>query len=221
MFNRVLIAEDHESANISLRKTLEDLGITNVQFSYYCDDACMHIRKTVHDDEPYDLLITDLSFEEDHRETKIADGAELIQAVRKIRPDLKVIVFSAESKAAVVDKLFKELKINGYVRKARNDAKELKKAIEAIAKNKTYLPDDLKKGVKEKNSFAFTTFDIRVIELLSKGVMQKDIPEYLVREKIKPSGLSSVEKRLNIMKLELECSKNEQLIVICKDLGII
>ena len=38
MLNRVLIAEDQEIANISLRKTLEELGMTPSDV-YYCDDA--------------------------------------------------------------------------------------------------------------------------------------------------------------------------------------
>ena len=39
--------------------------------------------------------------------------------------------------------------------------------------------------------------------------------------KIRPSGLSSIEKRLNNMKNVLEFSKNEQLVAYCKDMGII
>lgn len=221
MFKKVLIAEDHESSNISVQKTLEDLGITLTEYTYYCDDALMHIRKSHQSGQPYDLLITDLSFEEDHRAQKITGGIALISVVKEIQPDLKILVFSAENKAAIIDMLFKELGINGYVRKARHDAKELKLAIDAIYKNKTYLSDHLKQNVKEKNTYEFTDFDITIISLLSKGMLQKDIPLYLQQHNIKPSGLSSIEKRLNFIKEVLEFSKNEQLVAYCKDFGII
>ncbi|MGF1924231.1 MAG: response regulator, partial [Bacteroidia bacterium] len=183
--------------------------------------ALMRVRKGIKDDQPYDLLITDLSFEEDHRKQQLCDGAELIVAVKAEQPQLKVIVFSGESKTAAIDALFKELNIDGYVRKARHDAKELKLAIETIYNNKKYLSADLRQAVKEKNSYEFSEFDVTIISLLTNGTPQKDIPIYLRKNSIKPAGLSSVEKRLNLMKETLGFSKNEQLIAFCKDLGII
>jgi two-component system capsular synthesis response regulator RcsB len=221
MFKRVLIAEDHESTNISVQKTLSDLGVPHTDYVYYCDDALMRVQKGMKGGEPYDLLITDLSFEEDHRVQRISGGIELIKAVKIEQPSLKVIVFSAVNKIALIDILFKELNIDGYVRKARHDAKDLKLAIETIYKDKKYLSADLRQSIKEKNSYEFTPFDIIIISLLSKGTHQKDIPIYLQKNNIKPSGLSSVEKRLNLMKEVLDFSKNEQLIAFCKDLGII
>lgn len=221
MFKRVLIAEDHESANISVQKTLADLRITLTEYTYYCDDALMHIKKGLNDDQPFDLLITDLSFEEDHRPQKISGGPELIKAVRLIQPHLKILVFSAENKVAFIDSLFNDLGINAYVRKARHDAKDLKQAIVAIYKNKKHLSADLKQAGKKKNTYELTGFDITILTLLSQGMLQKDIPLYLQQNNIKPSGLSSVEKRLNMMKELLQFSKNEQLVAYCKDFGII
>jgi len=221
MFKRVLIAEDHESISISVRKTLEDFGVTRTEYTYYCDDALMHIKKNIHDDQPFDLLITDLSFDEDHRVQAIKDGTTLINAVRQIQPNLKILVFSAETKPAIIDSLFKHTDINAYVCKARHDAKELKQAIETIAQNKIYISSDLRQSLRQKNTYEFTAFDITIISLLSQGTLQKDIPAYLQQNNIKPSGLSSVEKRLNLMKEVLAFSKNEQLVAYCKDFGII
>ena len=221
MFKRVLINEDHESANISVRQTLGELGITGIGYTYYCDDAYTQINKSLQDDQPFELLITDLSFEEDHRAQRITDGIELIRLVKELNPNLKILVFSAENKAAVIDLLFKQLNINGYVRKARHDAKDLKTALEELAKGKIYLSADLRQNVKQKNAYEFSEFDITIISLLSQGRLQKDIPTYLQEHNIKPSGLSSVEKRLNLMKEELSFSKNEQLVAYCKDFGII
>jgi two-component system capsular synthesis response regulator RcsB len=67
----------------------------------------------------------------------------------------------------------------------------------------------------------FSDFDIIIIKLLSGGTLQKNIPMYLREHHIRPAGLSSVEKRLNIMKEVLGFSKNEQLVAYCKDFGII
>jgi len=221
MFRKVLIAEDHEMTNISVRKTLEELGVDDARYVYYCDDALSWISKAVRAGQPYELLITDLSFEEDNLTQVLKDGEQLIRAAKDMQPSLKIIVFSAESRSAVVDKLFKTLPIDGYVRKARRDAQHLKQALQAVYKHQSYLSPDLKQTTKGTNTYEFSEFDIAIISLLAQGLLQKDIPIYLQQKHIKPSSLSSVEKRLNAMKEAFGFSKNEQLVAYCKDIGLI
>jgi two-component system capsular synthesis response regulator RcsB len=221
MFKRVLIAEDHESSNISIRKALEDFGCLNNDYVYYCDDALTRITQAIKAGNEYDLLITDLSFDEDEIPQKITSGTQLIKAVKLFQPTIKVLVFSAESKGAIIDNLFKELNINAFVRKARRDVSELNQAFEAISNQKTYLSTALRSSIQYSNAYEFKEFDIILISLLSNGVLQKDIPNHLQAKAIKPSGLSSVEKRLNYMKEVLNFTNNEQLIAFCKDIGVI
>ncbi|MDR6526530.1 DNA-binding NarL/FixJ family response regulator [Chryseobacterium rhizosphaerae] len=221
MFKKILIAEDHESINLSVQKTLEELNIPNVDYVYYCDDALAKIQKAIRENNPYDLLITDLYYEEDHHLQKIKDGKELILKIKEIQPSLKVIVFSAEHKSGVIDSLFNDCKVNGYVRKARNDSKELKKSIASVYINENYLSLDLKQDIKKLNSYEFSAYDITLVTLLSKGVLQKNIPNYLQENDIKPYSLSSVEKKLNGLKEDLEVTSNEHLVAFCKDIGII
>jgi len=221
MFKKVIIAEDHESSNFSVRKVAEKMNISNVDYFHYCDDAYSHIIKSLEKGSPYDLLITDLSFEEDGRKQMITDGKELIRCCRNADPELKVIVFSAEHRLGVIDLLFSELKINAFIRKSRSDSKDLEKAIEIVYNNHTFISQDLKLPVKNVNTLEFSNFDIIILKLLSEGVLQKNIPEVLQQREIHPNSLSSVEKRINTMKITMSVKNNEQLIASCKDLGII
>lgn len=221
MFKKILIAEDHEMGSLSVQKTLEDFNIPKVDYVYYCDDALGKVQKSIRENDPYDLLITDLSFEEDHLKQNIKDGKELILKIKELQPSMKVIVFSGEQKSGIIDSLFTDCKINGYVRKARNDSKDLKKAIASVYVGENYLSLDLKQEVKKLNNYEFSNYDITLITLLSQGVLQKNIPTYLQNNNIKPNSLSSIEKRLNTLKEDLQVTNNEQLIAFCKDLGII
>ena len=45
MITKVLIAEDQESANIAVQKTLEELNITNFEQVFYCDEALDRITR--------------------------------------------------------------------------------------------------------------------------------------------------------------------------------
>lgn len=221
MFKKVLIAEDHEIANISVRRTLQELGIVDTNYVFYCDTALTWIKNGLRDGQPYDLLITDLSFEEDNTPQVLKGGIDLIQAVKQVQPDLKIIVFSAENRPAQIEELFSNQAINAYVRKARKDAEHLKDALHQVAAGHTYQSPDIKQAIREKNTHEFSTLDIHIINLLAQGVLQKNIPTHLQEKNIRPSGLSSVEKRLSLMKEVLDFTKNEQLVIYCRDKGLI
>lgn len=221
MIQKVLIAEDHESASISVRITLEALGINNTLFVYYCDDALSQLRRAVAGSEPFDLLITDLFFEPDHREQGLSGGTALIEAARSLQPHLKILVFSAEARPDIINNLFDREGIDGYVRKARGDAHDLQNAITRIEQNRKYKPIGLRQAIQQKNAHDFTEFDIAIVRLLFQGKKQFELPALLEALQIRPSSLSSIEKRLNLMKQSLNFSKNEQLVVFCRDMGLI
>lgn len=221
MFKKVLIAEDHEIANISVQKTLQELGIIDTKYVYYCDDALSWVRNALRDDEPYDLLITDLSFEDDYNKQRISGGMELIKEIAAIQPNLKVIVFSAENRSSIIEELFNKYGVQGYVRKARRDAQHLKEALYTLFEGRKYQSPDIKQAIRTRNSHDFSALDVNILSLLADGVLQKNIPYHLQERNIKPSGLSSIEKRLGLMKDLLGFSKNEQLVAYCKDIGLI
>ena len=82
MFTKVLIAEDFDSINIALIQTLESMGVTKIEHAKYCDDALLKAKKALQDKAPFDLLISDLSFETDYRTVALKNGEALIAAVK-------------------------------------------------------------------------------------------------------------------------------------------
>ncbi|MBV7532848.1 response regulator [Chitinophaga sp. sic0106] len=215
MINKVLVAEDHQTVNISVQRTLDGLGIICVDHTYYCDDALkkVEVAKTLGDS--YDLLITDLYFEDDGLTQTIKDGMSLIPAVRRIQPELKILVFSGEKEPTVIRRMKEDIGIDGYVIKARNDAKELEMAMDAISKNQTYFPRISQQKMKYGEAFNLSSHDIAILKLLANGISQKDIPLHLKKDNLIPCSLSSVEKRLNKLREEFNCTNNEQLIAAC------
>ncbi len=111
--------------------------------------------------------------------------------------------------------------INAFVHKGRNDMPELKIALEKIFQNENYISSESRTSFQKMNTYEFTNYDLSLITLLASGIIQKDIPEILQDKNIKPNSLSSVEKRLNLLRTSLDVSSNHQLVSFCKDLGII
>lgn len=221
MIEKILIAEDHEIENLAIQKLAEELKILEVDHAFYCDEALKKIEIACSRGAPYDLLITDLYFESDGSQQKITNGIDLISAARQIQPDLQILVFSAEKGVHIINKLVKDYQVDAYVRKARNDAKELKKAFQSLRQRQPYLPYYVARELMRPNIYEFSDFDIQIVRLLSQGYQQNQIPSYLKENNISPSSLSSVEKRLNQIREQLGCAKNEQVVLACRNMGIL
>lgn len=222
MFKKVLAAEDFDSISITIEQAVTELSITEIHHAKYCDDAFLKIKKALHDEEPYDLLISDLSFKTDHRENKLTSGEELISAVKRIQPDLKIIVFSIEDKSFRIKSLFNDLGISAYVSKGRNSIPELKKTILEIYDNDSkILSDGLHHALRDKSLIEIETYDIEILKLLSKGYILDEISSEFKTIGLTPNGSSSIEKRINKLKTYLKASNNVHLIAISKDLGLV
>ncbi|MFC6267428.1 response regulator [Frigoriflavimonas asaccharolytica] len=221
MYHKVLAVEDFESASISVQKALDDLDIKNVVFANYCDQAFEIFNDNFEENSTFDLLITDLSFDEDNNVQEIKSGIELIKKIREISQDVKIIVFSTERRSRKINELFTDLKIDGFVSKGRMDVQELKKAILEISEDNSYISQENLFNIKQTDTLELSNLEYAILQLLSSGILQKNISIILKERNLKPNSLSSLEKILNQLKETFSAKSNEQLIAKCKDLGIL
>tara|TARA_R110000868_G_scaffold36900_11_gene130563 strand:- start:5627 stop:6295 length:669 start_codon:yes stop_codon:yes gene_type:complete len=222
MFKKILIAEDLDSISIAIVQALEELSISEIHHAKYCDDALLKIKKALHDDFPYDLLISDLSFKIDHRENILNSGDELIEAVKKIQPEIRTIVFSIEDKTYRIKSLFNDLGINAYISKGRNSIPQLQKAILSIYHNEEkIISPELSYALRDKSLVEIEAYDISLLKFLSKGLILDEIAIEFKAASISPNGSSSIEKRINKLKIYFKANNNVHLIAIAKDLGLV
>ncbi|MBF4515506.1 response regulator transcription factor [Flavobacterium sp. ANB] len=222
MFKKVIIAEDLDAMNLGIQQVLKDLNIVNFQHSKYCDEALLKVRKAIQDNEPYDLLISDLSFKTDHREVKIANGDELVQKVRELQPNIKIIAYSVEDKSYRIKSLFDNAEIDGFVLKGLNSIEELKKAINLIyTSDQKYISPEVASALQEKNNYEIDDLDIQILKHLSLGTPQDDITETFKELNIKPNSKSTIEKRIAKLKDFFKANNTIHLVSITKDMGII
>jgi DNA-binding NarL/FixJ family response regulator len=222
MFHKVLVAEDLDSISISVDQALKELSVSKIHHSKYCDDALLKIKKAQLDNVPYELLISDLSFKADSRKTKLKSGEELIEAVKQIQPNIKIVVFSIEDKSFRIKSLFNNLGINAYVSKGRESIPELKKAIQGIFKGDTkIISPELSNILVNKALIEIEIYDIDILKLLSLGYTLEEISCSFKTKGIIPNGTSSIEKRINKLKTYFNASNNAHLMAITKDLGLV
>lgn len=221
MFKNVLVVDDHASVNHGIVQTLKNNAqIPQVAFTQYCEDAYIKFQKALLDNSPFDLVILDLTFKEDHRTQTIKSGLDLIKLLRKKQPQLKVIVYSVEDRKAKIKSYIERYNINGFISKGRYGLKELLEAIPSVWNHVLYTSKSLEL-TKNNSTFEIDDFDIMILQELAKGTNQKEISEQLQYKNTKSNSLSSIEKRINKLKIHFKAKNTTHLIAIGKDLGII
>ena len=200
MFKKIIVNEDLDPINLAVVQTLKDMDVAEVEYAKYCDETFLKIKKAKADNAPFDLLITDLSFD----------------------PTLKIIVFSIEDKTFRIKSLFNNLAINAYVMKSRNSLAELKKAVESVYHQKEGMfSGNMTHVLDDKTLITIEAYDIDLLFLMSNGKTLEEITAEFKNIGLLPNSSSSVEKRINKLKTYFNASNNVHLIGIAKDLGLI
>jgi two-component system capsular synthesis response regulator RcsB len=222
MFKKVLLVDGFDIVSISVGQALSELSILEINEAKCCDEAYMKIKKGLLDKAPYDLLISDLSFKTDCRNTKLNSGEELIMTVKKAQPNIKTIVFSEEVKSFKIKSLFKDVNINAFVYKGRDGISELKKAVQVVYGEDTIIStSNLPIVLDDKHMVEIDEYDVFILKSLSVGLASKEIALDFKKSGIKPNSNSSIEKRINKLKIYFSAKNNTHLIAMSKDLQIL
>lgn len=221
MFKKVLVADDIDSINHAVASVLKEFNIEQVEYAQYCDKAYLKAKKALLDEDPFDLLICDLSFKTDHLEERIKGGRELIEILKQADPNLKVLVNTIEDHPHTVKALWDSGNIDGYVCKDRNGMRELKEAIFNLTRGKTYNSPKIERSLKQENLIILNDFEINLLTSIANGLTQDEIQEQFKRNDISPSSKSAIEKRLKELREEFNAKTTPHLIGIVKDLKLI
>jgi len=221
MFKKVLIVEDMEDIAKGIETMLLEMQIVIIHKVQYCDDAHLKLKRAEFDNQPYDLVITDLSFKTDHRKQKYSSGEDLVEQMKIEYPDLKVIVYSVEDRLQKVRRLFDKHSIDAYVCKGRVGLKNLCNAINTVFKNETFLSPEVSNSFSSNTDLEIDDYDIALLENLSNGLSQEEISSLYKKNDISPASLSSIEKRLNKLRVQFNANNAIHLVAIVKDLGLI
>ena len=221
MFEKVLINDDHDAILSSIAQVLTKSNVKSIDRSQYCDEAYLKIKRAEFDQMEYDLLITDLSFKRDHRNVDLDSGEELIEKLRREFPNMPIIVYSMKDQLQKVRQLFNSYNINGYVCKDRKGSRELEEAIQTVSQGERYLSPQVSKALSPRTDLEIEDYDIKLLKLLSKGFSQDEISKDMKTSRISPSSLSSIEKRLNKLRIQFKANNAIHLVATAKDLGLI
>ncbi len=176
----ILIADDHSIIRKGLKLYIQfDLGYTDIREVSSCSDLMKELVKKKYTHLILDIILTDGS------------TLEVIPNIRKVFPDLNILVFSMQPEE-IYGEALKQYDIKYYLSKTSEEAYILKKLRdffqnERLVKSRT--------GVSaHRNPFTnLTTRELEVLHYVLKGVGTKDISETL---NLKMNTVSTLKNRI-------------------------
>ena len=219
---RILIADDHQLVIQGILCSLKDVGDFDVVTTNTCDEA-FQLIKTNQKTNPFQLLFTDLSFDNTTEDSLLDGGEELIKAVRNNEIDIRIAVVTGHTETNRVYNVITNLNPNAYLLKSKCDATEIGFAVQKMLANEYYYTHEIHQKIMRRNIVQIQMDDV-AIQILKElpnhpkisnleGVIKKTDGGFL--------KLRTIETKLGNLRTDLNANNNTDLVLKAKELGII
>ena len=168
---KILLVDDHTILLDGVKSLLsKEDDLTVVGQAGSAEAALEFLKKN-----EVDLIITDYSMPG-------MDGLSLVNTIKRIAPDTKIILLSMHDEVQLVKEILKA-GVNGYVLK-KDTHKELLNAIRDVSQGKVYLSSDVNKLLitnlnNPDEGKLLTDREREILKLIAKEYTNKDIAEEL------------------------------------------
>jgi DNA-binding NarL/FixJ family response regulator len=217
----VLVVDDHpftSDAYINLISKNED----NCNYSFIkatnCEMAFKSIESIFIKEKTLNLALVDINLPP-YPEEKILTGIDLAILIRAKFPKCKIIMLTMHSEHLILNRVFKSVNPEGFISKNDIDFSTFPDIFHKIKSGINYFSPTINNSLQEliHNTVNWDEYDTQIILLLEKGVLTKNMPNYI------DLALSTIEKRKASIKRQLGTQKttDEELISICKKLNLI
>ena len=219
---KILIVDDHQLIIQGLLCSLEEVGNFEVVTTSDCDDALLLIKAS-EKSAPFQVLFTDLSFDNNTKETKLNGGEALIKAIRINGIEIKVVVITGLTETNRVYSVISNLKPNAYLLKGNCEAVEIGFAIQKMLKNEYYYSHKIYQKIIHRKITQIKIDDvaIQILKELPNHSKISNLEGVIANNKGIKIKLRSIETRLANLRTDLNAINNTDLILKAKELGVI
>jgi DNA-binding NarL/FixJ family response regulator len=184
---KVLIVDDHPVVRLGLRTMLESEGnIAVTGMAGSAKEAYAEVQRL----RP-DVVLMDLRMPE-------VEGAEAIVELRRICPDLRILVLTNYEED---DYVFRAIRAGamGYLLKS-TPQEEIVRAVETIHENKRWVPDNIAQRLLETiGREVLSQRELEVLKLVASGLTNKEIAQKLfISDKTARNHVASCLEKLGV-----------------------
>lgn len=215
---KILIADDHQLIINGIISSLKEIGDFEIFSTTNCDDAFSKLKQ-----ENFDILFTDLSFDDDTISTEIDGGENLIKAIQKEEIPIKIAVITGHSETNRIYNVIQNLKPSAYLLKTKCNAIELNFAIQKMMANEFYYTHEVHQKMIRRACIDIQMDEvaIQILKELPNQSKISNLEGIIKKEDGSILKLRSIESKLANLRIDLNAINNTDLILKAKELGII
>ena len=219
---KILIVDDHQITTRGLLYSLGEVGDFEVVTTTDCDDA-FQLIKASEKSAPFQILFTDLSFDNNTKETKLKGGEALIKAIRTNGIEIKVVVITGRTEIYRGYNVISSLKPNAYLLKSYCDAEEIGIAIQKILENEYYYSYKIHQKIMRTKIAQIKLDDvaIQILKELPNHPKIRNLEGVILNKNGIKIKLRSIELSLAKLRTDLNAVNNTDLILKAKELGVV
>ena len=206
---KILIVDDHQLIIQGLLCSLEEVGDFEVVTTSDCDHA-LQLIKAVEKSAPFQVVFTDLSFDNTTKETILNSGEALIKAIRVNEIQIKVAVITGHTETSRVYSVISNLKPNAYLLKSNCEAAEIGFAIQKMLKNEYYYSHIIHQKIIRRKIAQIKIDDVslQVLKELPNHPKISNLEGVIVKNNGNKIKLRSIETKLANLRIDLNAINN-------------
>lgn len=219
---KILVVDDHQLMIEGIVSSLERSGDYEVHSTNNCDEALLLIKKH-RKIKPFDVLFTDLSFDNLPFDAELDGGESLIKKVKSLGINIKIGVISGHTETNRVFNVIRNLKPQAYILKSHTGTDELDFAIKKIMKNEHFFTYEIHQKILKRNIVQIQMDDValQILNELPKHPKISNLEGIIKKENGGYLKLRSIENKLANLRIDLDANNNTDLIIKAKELGVI
>ena len=220
---RILVVDDHqlmaEGIVNALTQISENYDITSFNS---CDEAFEQLEQEK-ETNPYSILFTDLSFENQDEDTVIDGGESLIRKVREEGIDVKIGVITGHTETNRVFNVLRNLNPDAYILKNFCTKDELNFAIQQMKKGIPFYTHEIHQKILKRNvvQIQMDEVAIQILKQLPKQSKIINLEGMIKKSDGKYMKIRAIENKLANLRIDLNAKNNTDLVLKAKELGII
>jgi len=220
---KIIAVDDHDFLLEGIVNAFNEYDEMEIVTKSNCDSAYREIKKAVATNVPFDILFTDLSFDNLTESDEIEGGEALIKRLGKegLRP--KIGVITGHSSTNRVFNVIHNLKPLAYILKSNCSGDELYFAVQKMLNNEHFYTHSIHEKLLRRRIVELQMDDValQILKELPRHSKIKNMVGVIQNSKGAALSLRTIENKLSNLRIDLDANNNIDLFTIAKELGII
>lgn len=213
----ILIVDDHPMMVEAYKSIIESIGDYIIQFTT-ANDCKKGFEAITNKDILYDVALIDILLPQ-FEEKSILSGEDLALLIRNKIPSCKIMLLTSLSEIFKIQDLIDKINPNALLVKSDFTPNDLLNYLRLVLADQYCYSHTVQTGLQKlkKSALYLDSTNRQIISLLAKGVLTKNIPNYL------NLSLSAIDKRKSFIKtfFDIENGNDEDIITKAKKFGLI